>query len=120
MGDCNPACVKIILNGGLVAISADLLSKRFPEGDPVQVAAIELRDTARASGDMHEFLANNGALNRKGKFEWDGCDEASEVMAFVQAVGKAGLNADQVTARLNELRDDLLSHMAELVGKKEA
>lgn len=118
--DCDPACQKIIINSGLVAISADLLAAGLPEGDPLAKAAIELRDASRALVDTYDYLTERGVMKTaKTKSKWNGCPEASEVMVMVVALNPHSALADRATAfieRLHELRDETVSYMTEMIG----
>jgi len=112
MGECNPACWKIILNGGLIAISANLLAETAVDGE-VHDAASELANTARAASETYEWLTAMGAVKRSGEPRWSGCEQALEIMSWVEDEPDS---AAPMIAQMDEWRAELLGHMTAMIA----
>lgn len=115
MSDCNPACVKIILNGGFMASAAELLANLERQGNPsVRAAALRLAEIARAYVTVAEHAIKYGALKRVGAdLDWHGCEQGKAIMVWVRA---SGYVSDSAAAQMNEWADDLLAQMQALMS----
>lgn len=95
MSDCNPACVKIILNGGLMAPAAEQLveqiERRYTNAySPIVKPALELARTARALVEMYTHAEKFGAIERVGEFQFEGCEHAKKLMQWTRALMDGG------------------------------
>jgi hypothetical protein len=112
-------CPKCIINIRLVAIAADLLASGLPDGDALGTAAIELRDASISLGETYDYLIDRKVLTVKASHpKWDGCNEASEVMAMVTATKTHGFDSNNSSGfvdRLKALRIETVHHMTSLI-----
>lgn len=115
MGDCNPACIKIILNGGFMASTARLLSAT-DKNVFVRQAAHDLALTATAAVEVYEHAIKYGALQRSGAAtQFDGCDQATEIVGWVINPHSTGYDAKDIVTKLGKWREELLASMATIV-----
>lgn len=121
MGDCNPACVKILLNGGLIATTsedlADLATSRGGVYEVVAISARQLQRSAERLVRAHDFLVLHGGLQRTGEANWQGCEHASQIAAWSVSIATGtSHNVEAIAGKLREYRVMILEQTHALVS----
>ena len=113
---CDDACRKIILNGGRMAPIADQLATLFGKKHAIHCAAKTLAAAARSTYENYRISVETGVLDPfivEGN--WDGCEQATELMSWVIAGANQLAIADACgkmegwTCELNQLTLSLAS-----------
>jgi hypothetical protein len=118
MGECNPACQKIIINSGLMAPLAERLAERVV--DTNVSLANELRDLAKDAHllvTIHGQLMNGGLIQTQGEANWNGCEQAATLVAWSREEGSIG-TARTAVALLQQWRAEIWTQIAALVSAK--
>lgn len=115
MGDCNPACQKIIINSGLMAILSDWIAVTVGPDHALYRPATVLAHAARQLTTAWEFLADVGALVPTGDpAAWKGCEEAYELIKMVANHDASGVDVYAMVNRLEAMHADII-HSTQLL-----
>jgi hypothetical protein len=114
MGDCDAACVKIIINSGLVAPLADrLASSIMAQRSTVLIDLRELAEDARTLVAIHESLVDHGVIPSVQPAVWDGCSDAETLTTWL-TLGIPSTAAETI----KRIRSGIWQQVAELVGQR--
>lgn len=82
---CSPACVKNILNTGLIAPLATELADML--GGKARAAALSLAGAANSLSTAYVVLVRNGIIAPVDSSSWVGCDQASLLSSWIEGGG---------------------------------
>ncbi len=99
---CDPACVKIIINGGLMAPLASELAGKV--GGRLRSAALELAAAARSLYTSYTVLVEQELIEPFSSAAWSGCDQATLLTEWI-AGGAGDDAADKMTAWASAMRE---------------
>ena len=119
MGECNPACMKIIINTGLVAHSTELLIASLGADDPLMAPARRLHAAASALLGSYQWLRSMNALADKANMTpdaWHGCGEAEVVVQIIEGRNATNFSVKNAIATLDSLRVNIVRALLALVS----
>ncbi len=122
---CDPACQKIIINTGLMAIALELLLAMSGVPPKMMSAALTLRRALAAHLGAYDTLTKAGAIGlTKDRHSFKGCDQASEIMTWAQMLYRAESLmpvADAAVATMAEWTSEQMAYAAALIlGRAES
>jgi hypothetical protein len=119
--NCDPACVKNIINTRLIAYIATLLAETAGEGHPLFRPARILAAAARAACEAYAVAIEEGTLTHSRQPSgWNGCEDAEMLQRMVLEIGDGSrggykhetarivaltIRANTVTANLVRMRE---------------
>lgn len=115
MGDCNPACQKILLNGRLMGPAAKTLALVYSGDSDLRAAATRLHVASEYHRDIVNILKEAGALTVSNEsLQWAGCAEASQIATWI--VGPTNSIPRDAASKMLRWADDLIAHAAALIA----
>jgi hypothetical protein len=88
VGECNPACQKIIINTGFMAPLARLFADTVRGEHPLNALnapALRLARTAQAATEVFAHALATGAMVKTGTSEFDGCVQAEALSSWIES-----------------------------------
>lgn len=110
MGECNPACQKIILNGGFMAALAKLLIPAI--GGAARSAAERLADTGTALVAVYDHALDHGVVTAVENVQFAGCEQATTMLEWL----RTDVLPESAAKRMNTWSDEMLAQIADLVA----
>ena len=107
--NCDPACVKNIINTRLIAYIATNLAETAGKNHPLYRPARILAAASRATCEAYAVAIEEGTLTRTSAHSgWNGCEDAE----FLNAAAKAILVRETIDARSLRTKMDALTDKA--------
>lgn len=89
--NCDAACVKIIINSGLMAPIADELAEMVGKDHPLFVSARVLAAATRANYQAFNVAIEQGIMKRTEEpSTWKGCAQATQLIEWVGIANNGG------------------------------
>lgn len=100
---CNPECVKIIINGGMLAALASEFAGKV--GGALRAAALELAAAARSMYTSYTVLVDQKIIAPVESSDWHGCQQAAQLAAWNAGAAVPANAAELMASWTRSMRD---------------
>jgi hypothetical protein len=120
-GECDAACVKNIINTGLMAPIAELLAEALGTGSPLYRKARLLALATRANHQAFDEAVEHGLITLSAEpHGWDGCPQAVALITWVALCWYGSRLPNDAAELMYQWTDEAIKRTASIVAGRGA